>query len=183
MHASDPIEISAYASCKREPSTYAIGRIAPQPVADDETLANTAVMRVFVPLALIGLLGACHPSLTRADQDNFTLHAGRNGIQPFVAALRRGFGVSAEVEDLHFAQSDPSQLFRVSGSDVTVIVNPVPDDRCNPNAPMHSTYTQGEYRIDLLYRTRSADKRQQARKALAEAAKEAGQALANFKEC
>jgi hypothetical protein len=140
-------------------------------------------MRVFPSLALIGLLGACHPSVTRPDQDNFTLHAGSNGIQPFIAALERGFGASADVENLDRPQSDPSQLFEVDGSGVTVMVTPIPDDRCNPNAPMHSTYKQGEYRIDLIYRTPFADKRQQAKKVLGEAAKEAGQALTTFKAC
>ena len=140
-------------------------------------------MRVLASLALLSLLGACHPRVTRSDQDNFTLHAGRSGIRPFVAALERGFGTSAEVEDVDLPKSDPSQLFRVDGSGVIVIVVSMPDDRCNPNAPMHSTYKQGEYRIDLVYRTRSADKRQRARQTLAEAARKAGQALTTFKEC
>lgn len=140
-------------------------------------------MRVFEPLALIGLLSACHANLTRPDQDNFSLLAGRNGIQPFVAALERRFGASAEIENLDLPQSDRTQLFEVDGSGVTVVVNPVPDDRCDPDAPMHSTYKQGEYRIDLVYRTRSASKREQGRETLAQSAKEAGLALTRFKEC
>jgi hypothetical protein len=157
--------------------------LARSALVPDETVADTAAMRIFAPLALIGLLGACHPSITRPDQDNFTLHAGRSGIQPFVATLERRFGASADIEDLQFPQSDPSKLFRVDGRGVTVVVNPVPDDRCDPNAPLYSTYKQGEYRIDLVYRTRSADRRQQASKALAEAASEAGHTITTFKEC
>jgi hypothetical protein len=104
------------------------------------------------------LLGACH--VTRSPQDNFTLQAGSAGIQPFVAAIEHAFGKSAQRERLNFPDSDPTELFEVSGTGVKIIVNPLPDDRCNPNAPMHSTYKQGQYRIDLVYETKSMEKRE-----------------------
>ena len=64
-----------------------------------------------------------------------------------------------------------------------MIVAPVADDRCDPNAPMHSTYKQGEYRVDLVYETSSNKKREAARAALIGSAKQAAQTLDPFKEC
>ena len=131
----------------------------------------------------MGLLGGCNPTFTRAEQDNFTLHAGSNGIEPFVAALERRLGASAQADEINFPGSDASRLFRLSGRGVTVVVNPIPDDRCNPNAPRHATYKDGEYRIDLVYETRSQEERQFAKRILADSAKEVGQTLAPFREC
>lgn len=131
----------------------------------------------------MGLLGGCNPTLTRAEQDNFTFHAGRNGIQSFIAALERRLGASAQAEDVNFPGSDVSRLFKLSGRGMTVVVNPIPDDRCNPNAPRHATYKDGEYRIDLVYETRSQAERQSAKRILDDSAREVGQKLAPFREC
>jgi hypothetical protein len=131
----------------------------------------------------VGLLAGCNLSFTRAEQDNFTFHAGNAGIQPFVAALERRLGASAQARDVDFAGSDVSRLFRLSGRGVTVVVNPIPDDRCNPNAPLHATYKDGEYRIDLVYETQSQAERQSAKHILDDSAKEVGQKLMRFREC
>jgi hypothetical protein len=140
-------------------------------------------VRTLVALIVVGLLEACNPTFTRAEQDNFTLHAGKVGIQPFVAALERRLGTSAQSDELNLSDSDVTRLFSLSGRGVTVVVNPVPDDHCNPNAPFHSTYRNGEYRIDLVYETSSQAERQAAKRILADSAKEVGQGLIAFKEC
>jgi hypothetical protein len=121
--------------------------------------------------------------LARPDQDNFITHAGTAGIQPFVVALERRFGTSAEAQDIDLPGVGPARLFSLDGSGVTVVVNPLPDDRCNPNAPYQATYKQREYRIDVIYRTKSLTMRQSAKQALALSAKDAGQTLMPFKEC
>jgi len=131
----------------------------------------------------MGMLGACNPTFTRADQDNFTVHAGTRGIQPFVAALERRLATSADAEEINSPDSDVYRLIALHAPDVTVVVNPMPDDRCNPNAPRHSTYSDREYRIDVVYETTSPAKRQSARRIVIEAAKEVGQALTPFREC
>ena len=74
-------------------------------------------------------------------------------------------------------------MLEISGQGVTIMVVPVPDDRCNPNAPMHSTYKQREYRIDVVYQTSSTEKREAAKQTVIGSAKEAGQRLVPFKEC
>ena len=131
----------------------------------------------------VGLLAGCNPVLIRADQDNFTFHAGSAGIQPFVAALERRLGASVQARDIDFPGSDVSRLFSLSGRGVTVVVNPIPDDRCNPNAPLHATYKEAEYRIDLVYDTQSQSDRQSAKHILDDSAKEVGQKLVPFREC
>ena len=133
-------------------------------------------------LALVpfSLLGACH--WTRPPQDNFTIHAGGSGIEPFIAALSKRFG-RAEAQVYNPPESDPSQMFELRGQGAIVVVVPVPDDRCDPNAPMKSTYKQREYRIDLVYETSSSEKREAAKKLLIASATEAGRTLAPFKEC
>jgi hypothetical protein len=132
-------------------------------------------------LAAFCLLGACH--LTRLPQDNFTLRAGSGGIQLFVAGLEHAFGRPATTVRLNFPDSDPSQMFEIEGHGVTITLNPVPDDRCNPSAPMHSTYKQGEYRIDVVYETNSIEKRKVAKRLLLATASDAGLAVVPFKEC
>ena len=138
-------------------------------------------MTRLIALVIIGLLAGCR--VTRPDQDNFTIHAGSSGIQPFVAALERRLGTSAKVSDINLPNSDPSRLFELDSNGATVIVNPLPDNRCNPNAPDHATYKQAEYRVDLVYRTPSAQGRQSAMKIVSASAMEAGKTLIPFKEC
>jgi len=59
---------------------------------------------------------------------------------------------------------------------------PVPDDRCNPNARLNSTFDDGEYRIDLVYRSKSQPDRTSAKNALIKAAHDDG-LITDFKEC
>lgn len=74
-------------------------------------------------------------------------------------------------------------MFEISGQGVTIVVDPIPDDRCNPNAPMHSTYKQGEYRIDLVFETNSNEQRKTAKQLLLKSITDAGLAAVPFKEC
>src|SRR4051812_26387171 len=106
-------------------------------------------MRALVPLTLVGIVAACQ--LKTPEQDHFTLRAGNQGIRAFVTALERRLGTTAGVTDLHRPESDATQMFELNAGGVAVKVVPVPDDRCDSNASMHSTYRQGEYRIDVIY--------------------------------
>ena len=137
-------------------------------------------MRTLV-LAFAGLLGACH--LSRPPQDNFTVHAGSSGIRPLVAALERSHGTTATVRQLNIPDSDPTEIFSIDGRDAFITVAAVADDRCNPNAPMHLTYKQGEYRVDLVYETNAPAKRLAAKQLLLKSTSEAGLAAVPFEEC
>ena len=132
-------------------------------------------------LMFVGLVSGC--SLPKIDQDNFTLRVGSAGIQPFIAELERQLGTSAQAKNVNIPGSDVSRMYRLSGHGVTVVVNPMPDDRCNPNAPRHATYKDGEYRIDLVYETRSQSERLSAKRVLAHSAQGVGQTLTPFQEC
>jgi hypothetical protein len=122
-------------------------------------------------------------SVTRADQDNFTTYAGKGGIEPFVAALSKRFSASATAQAYDFSDADPAKMYELESRDATLVVVPMPDARCNPDAARHSTYKEGEYRIDLVYRTRSQPERIAAKRKLVETAKEARQPIVAFKEC
>jgi hypothetical protein len=52
-----------------------------------------------------------------------------------------------------------------------------------PNAPRHSTFKQGEYRLDVVYHTGLAQAREAARREVAQASQSAGVALTPYKEC
>ena len=139
-------------------------------------------MRI-VAFALLCLVGGCQPEVTRPPQDNFTVHSGNAGIQPFVTNLEHAFGAKADSEELNLPDSDPAEVFTIRSWNVTVIIDPVPDDRCNPNASMHSTYKQGEYRVDLVYRTSSSEKREAAKRLVLVSAADRGLTAVPFKEC
>lgn len=55
------------------------------PIADSSRSAITTVVRYLAAFILVAVLGGCQFSSTRPDQDNFTIHAGPSGIQPFIA--------------------------------------------------------------------------------------------------
>jgi hypothetical protein len=70
----------------------------------------------------------------------------------------------------------------MSGGDVTVVLVPMPHDRCNSNGSHHLTYDKA-YRVDFVYRTSSPAKRAEAKRKLFQAASDVGESLATFAEC
>ena len=79
--------------------------------------------------------------------------------------------------------NDPSRMFRLDGANATLVIAPVPDDHCDPNAPRHATFKNGEYRVDLVYRSGSEAARDAARRALIKSAQDEGLVITEFKEC
>jgi len=132
---------------------------------------------------MMGLMCACSQSVTRPDQDNFTLQAGRSGIQPFVAALEHGLATSAESQKINPPGTAEVLMFWLRGSRATVVVAPVPDDRCRSHATRIPTYNDHEYRIDLVYESKSQASREAAKRLVTDSAKAAGQTLNPFREC
>jgi hypothetical protein len=129
----------------------------------------------------MSLMCACSQSITRPDQDNFMLQAGRSGIQPFVAALEHGLATSADSRKIN--ATEEVLMFWLRGSSATVVVAPVPDNRCNSNGPRIPTYNDHEYRIDLVYESKSQASREAAKRVVTESAREVGQTLTPFREC
>jgi hypothetical protein len=133
--------------------------------------------------ALLMALGGCGFNVGgRPDQGNFTVRASKPQVERLVQRLSKQFG-AADAYDLNGGGNDPSRMFRLDGSTATVIVVPEADDRCNPNAPRHSTFHEGEYRIDLVYGSKSQADRRSATNALVQAVHDEGLMITEFREC
>ena len=139
-------------------------------------------MKSHVAMALV-LLGGCDFTLIRPDQDNFTVHSSKQQAERFVRTLSREFDATINPQDRNGLGNEPSRMFWLDGRNANLVVTPVPDDRCNPNASMRSTFNQGEYRIDLVYRSASEAARNSARRTLIHAAQREGLKITEFKEC
>jgi hypothetical protein len=140
-------------------------------------------VRRSVALGIVALLSACNFKVVRPPQENFTLRAPGAAFQRFASVLGAKFGTSPEAAKIRRVPPELGQMYQVDGSGVMIMVVSVPDDRCNPNAPVNATYNDGEYRVDLVYHTKNAEKRSAAKRMLLQSAKEAGQSLKPFKEC
>jgi hypothetical protein len=130
-------------------------------------------------IALVG----CSVTVTRPDQDNFEIDASNRDIEGFIRALSTKLETSADRTAVNFHDADPGELFRLDSKGITIIIESLPDDRCNPNAPMHTTYNRRRYAADLVYRTSSQPIRAHAKQTLIDSAREARVAIQPFKEC
>ena len=140
--------------------------------------------------ALAAVLAGC--SDTRPEQENFVLQTGSSGAQPFVTALARNLNSTVQHRTVHAPDSDGMKMFELKGKGVWVVLTSMPEDRCDINAPMHTTFQADEFRVDLVYaRPRfflwleraSSTERRAAKRMIFETAKGLGQKLAPFEEC
>lgn len=141
-------------------------------------LRRTAILPFVVP----ALLSGC--DLTRPDQDNYILDAkGGGGVRGFVKVLSADFSASPNEGFVSMSKAGPTSLFTLHAHDVLIAVDPLADDRCNPNAPTQATYDSQQYIVDLVYRTKSQSLRDAAKRKLIAAAAKAGTPLSKFTEC
>lgn len=132
----------------------------------------------FVVLALSGC------DLSRPDQDNYILDAkGGGGVRGFVKVLSADFSASPNEGFVSVSKTGSTSLFTLHAHDVLIAVDPLADDRCNPNAPTQATYDSQQYMVDLVYRTKSQSLRDAAKRKLIAAAAKAGTPLSKFTEC
>lgn len=136
-----------------------------------------------LPVMLAVLLSGCGSTVSRPEQSNFTIHASREQAERLVQTLSRQLDASADAHELDGLGNDPSRIFRLDGANATLVIAQVPDDRCNPNAPRHSTFNEGEYRIDLVYRSSSEAARNSARRTVIQSARDEGLTITDFKGC
>src|SRR3954447_11956718 len=118
-----------------------------------------------VALSLVG----CKLIVTRADQDNFVLSTDSVSAERFLDALSESLSGNWQSSDYAPPDSDQSKMYTLEASGVTVVLVPMPHDRCNPNASHHITFDHS-YRVDLVYRTSASAKREAAKRKLFEAA-------------
>lgn len=146
-------------------------------------------VRSLAAFALVAVLFGCR--VTRPPQDNFTLHTDRVGAGPFVTSLSTKLGTTATSRLAEVPGGDSMQMFELQGNGIVVLISSMPNDRCNPNAPKHTTFRGDEFRVDMVYGTlsifgerhASAEQRQSARKMLMQTAEELDQKLVPFEEC
>lgn len=136
-----------------------------------------------LPVILAVLLSGCGSTLSRPKQGNFTIHASREQVERLVRTLSERLDASADAYELDGLGNDPSRMFRLDGANATLVIAQVPDDRCNPRARRHATFAEGEYRIDLVYRSGSETARSSAKRTVIRSARDEGLTIADFKEC
>ena len=137
---------------------------------------------VLVSVCIVTSSVGCKPTVTRADQENLVLDTTHVPVERFLDALSKRLSTSWWGADENSPDADPSRIYRLDGSGVTVILTAMPHDRCNPNASWHTTWDKA-YRLDFVYRTSSPTKRADARRKLFQAASDVGERLVPFVEC
>jgi len=138
-------------------------------------------LKIGAVLSAFSLMASCH--LERPDQDNFVLDAKNGGITPFIKAASKNFDTSASQTPINITGSDRTVMFTLEAEGILIVIDPIPDDRCNPHASTHATYNDGQYRIDLVYKTSSRFIRSAAKQQLLTSAAQVKQPLTTFTEC
>jgi hypothetical protein len=140
------------------------------------------VATALVYLCITAALGGCEIAMTRPDQENFVLDTSRVPIERFLGAVSKGLGGRWTTTDVNLPNQDPHKAYLLKSSDVSVVLSPMPHDRCNPNAPWHTTFDPA-YAVDLVYWTSDPAERQAAKQTLFQAASDIGERLTKFEEC
>ena len=133
-------------------------------------------------LCVAAALGGCEIKTTRPDQENFVLNTSRVPVERFLDALSNHFSGSWEVTEADLPTQDPIKNYSLKAGNAIIVLSAMPHDRCNPDAPMHTTFDPA-YRVDFVYRTEHRAKRQAARQKLFQAVSEVGERLTKFEEC
>jgi hypothetical protein len=110
------------------------------------------------------------------------LDTSRVPVERFLDVLSNRLSASWSESDVTTPDADPTKIYTLENSDVTVVLGAMPHDRCDPNAPWHLTYDKA-YRVDFVYRTSSASRRQAAKRELFQSAADVGERLIPFAEC
>jgi hypothetical protein len=145
-------------------------------------VARTAKRSVWAVAAVISVcaIAGCH--LEHPDQDNYLLDASRNGVAPFLQHVSANFDAKTKETPIRMT-GDPTTMYTFETNGIVVVVVPLPDDRCNTNAGSYATFDQRQYRIDILYETKSRFIRNAAKQLVIASATQATQPLTTFKEC
>jgi hypothetical protein len=135
---------------------------------------------VFLIGTLISLLSC---KADRTIERSFLVDArpvgGAKLAQSLAAVLKTGF----DEEKLNLANADTTTLYRLDAKEFTIIVDPLPDDRCDPNASYHSSFEQEQFRIDILSRSSSPQDFARVSNSVAQVVKKLHLPMENFREC
>jgi hypothetical protein len=142
----------------------------------------TRVVVHVLSICLLASLVACDLKLRRPDQENLVLDTSKVPVEGFLNALSKRLSASWVATDDKVPDADPSKTYTLEAGDVTVVLEAIAHDRCNPNGSRHLTWEKA-YRIDLVYRTTSEPERESAKRELLLAAADVGQRLTKFQVC
>jgi hypothetical protein len=135
-------------------------------------------------LILLGLFVAVSScQITRPEQENYIFDGSRASIQQFIDKLQHNFGVDAERSEFITAYKEVIERYKVSTAVADITVISIGDDRCNPNAPLHTTYKEKMYEVDLVFKSQLPSHHNTARNKLFRSAQDVGAALTSLKEC
>lgn len=132
-------------------------------------------------LALTTMVSSC--SLHHPDQDNYLIHSSAAATDRLLTTIERGFQSRRENVRMEMPGSEVQTIYRVEGQNAHVILTPIPDDRCNPNAPGVATFKEGLARVDLVFRSQSSAVRDSSRNRLEGAFKASGINYEKFRDC
>lgn len=134
-------------------------------------------------LGFVGFLFLLGCTMNRPEQDNYLVDA--KGIGGEVLARELASRLKAEISTttLTLPDSDRAEMFRLDGQGFSLILMPLPDDRCNTKASFHSTYNDQQLRIDLIYNSLSAEDRAELKRALQAVADKLHAHMQPFEEC
>jgi hypothetical protein len=141
-------------------------------------VATATLLYLSVAFGVVG----CSPIASRPDQENFVIDTSRVPVERFLNALSDRLSGSWIASDVTVPDADPSKIYRLDASDVTVILSAMPHDRCNPNAPRHTRFDEA-YRLDFVYRTAAKTQREMAKQSLFQAVSDVGERMVKFEEC
>jgi hypothetical protein len=126
-------------------------------------------------------LSACKPTVTRLDHDIFVLDTRKISAERFLDVLSNRLSGTWGASDYAPPDADPSKMYTFEGSRVTVVLIPMPHNRCKAG-PHHLSFDNA-YRVDIVYRTSDRAKRATAKLQLLQAASDVGERLTKFEEC
>lgn len=126
-------------------------------------------------------LSACR--LGSPPQDNFLVDASGMGGATLAQNLSAALNAHLTSADINLPDSDKAQIFRLDGPGYMVILTPLPDDRCNPQASFQSTYKEQSFGADLVYESTSRQIREVAKQRFINAVKKLNVPISEFREC
>jgi len=134
-------------------------------------------------LAMVAMVATSSCRLTRPDQENYALDGQSVPVQNFVNALQSNFQATVRRDTFTTPVNEQMERYSVIGGLAHVTVISLGDDRCNPNAPVHTTFRQEQYEVDLIFTSQSVSEREAARKTLLRSAEQVGAKMEKLREC
>lgn len=134
-----------------------------------------------LPLIASLILGSC--KITRPDQENYIFDGSKVPIEKFIDALKLNFHANVSRDNFTTPDNEPMRSYKLRGALANVTVISLGDDRCNTNAPFHTTFNDKLYEVDLVFNSHGAGDHEAAKEALLRSAQQVGTTLHILSNC